>query len=505
MSDTTENPTIDGARKADVALKYQFDRCCTAALDVVIPAWERHLAGEVGDAPEGDGPTADEVADALDHGPVAVALVDLVLDPTAAGSSELDAFAAGLLEATQTPHIGALFVRAMNAEADGRVLEAEADYAAALDIDPGYTPAIYELARFASDRGDIARAVALYRRVGSGAQPEIDFLDNLLPDYGKVGRNDPCPCGSGRKFKQCHLANPEVPAGRAALWLFQKVLGYSYREQFEPLRSGLARAAAEGAGRPEASAQLASEPFLLDLIVFDTGVIDRFAAERAVLLPPGEVEMLHDWMAVDRRLWELAEVEVGVRIVLRDILSDETVEVPDQVASASLQVGDLLLTRIVPVHGEVQLIGQPLPVTPARRDRVTELVRSDADAEAWAHWFGTLFLPAGERNVEGEMVIIGAAVVRPGDGVDAAELLGSLYEPSDDVEGRWSDVADVDGERLTRATLDVETDGRIVVTAGSDERLDRVLDALRSADPGLEILAEERKPFDPKVSDLIGE
>ncbi|HTT09187.1 MAG TPA: SEC-C metal-binding domain-containing protein [Gammaproteobacteria bacterium] len=25
-----------------------------------------------------------------------------------------------------------------------------------------------------------------------------------------VGRNDPCPCGSGRKFKKCHaLATPE--------------------------------------------------------------------------------------------------------------------------------------------------------------------------------------------------------------------------------------------------------------------------------------------------------
>jgi uncharacterized protein len=23
----------------------------------------------------------------------------------------------------------------------------------------------------------------------------------------KVGRNDPCPCGSGRKFKKCHGAN----------------------------------------------------------------------------------------------------------------------------------------------------------------------------------------------------------------------------------------------------------------------------------------------------------
>lgn len=25
---------------------------------------------------------------------------------------------------------------------------------------------------------------------------------------GKIGRNDPCPCGSGRKFKKCCLQNP---------------------------------------------------------------------------------------------------------------------------------------------------------------------------------------------------------------------------------------------------------------------------------------------------------
>jgi preprotein translocase subunit SecA len=25
------------------------------------------------------------------------------------------------------------------------------------------------------------------------------------PDsWGKVGRNEPCPCGSGKKFKHCH-------------------------------------------------------------------------------------------------------------------------------------------------------------------------------------------------------------------------------------------------------------------------------------------------------------
>jgi uncharacterized protein YecA (UPF0149 family) len=24
--------------------------------------------------------------------------------------------------------------------------------------------------------------------------------------YARAGRNDPCPCGSGKKFKQCHGA-----------------------------------------------------------------------------------------------------------------------------------------------------------------------------------------------------------------------------------------------------------------------------------------------------------
>jgi preprotein translocase subunit SecA len=26
-------------------------------------------------------------------------------------------------------------------------------------------------------------------------------------DWSNVGRNDPCPCGSGRKFKKCHGVN----------------------------------------------------------------------------------------------------------------------------------------------------------------------------------------------------------------------------------------------------------------------------------------------------------
>ena len=28
--------------------------------------------------------------------------------------------------------------------------------------------------------------------------------EGLAEPYARVGRNDPCPCGSGKKYKQCH-------------------------------------------------------------------------------------------------------------------------------------------------------------------------------------------------------------------------------------------------------------------------------------------------------------
>jgi preprotein translocase subunit SecA len=36
-----------------------------------------------------------------------------------------------------------------------------------------------------------------------GQQPggEVVTVTRSMP---KVGRNDPCPCGSGKKYKQCH-------------------------------------------------------------------------------------------------------------------------------------------------------------------------------------------------------------------------------------------------------------------------------------------------------------
>jgi preprotein translocase subunit SecA len=41
---------------------------------------------------------------------------------------------------------------------------------------------------------------------GNGAQGGSQVARNPKDpqSWGKVGRNEPCPCGSGKKFKHCH-------------------------------------------------------------------------------------------------------------------------------------------------------------------------------------------------------------------------------------------------------------------------------------------------------------
>ncbi|KAG1312981.1 hypothetical protein G6F62_014171 [Rhizopus arrhizus] len=35
-------------------------------------------------------------------------------------------------------------------------------------------------------------------------EAERQAVAQLQRDEPKIGRNDPCPCGSGKKYKQCH-------------------------------------------------------------------------------------------------------------------------------------------------------------------------------------------------------------------------------------------------------------------------------------------------------------
>ena len=40
-------------------------------------------------------------------------------------------------------------------------------------------------------------------------------MDTSIPPKKNLGRNDPCHCGSGKKYKQCHLDKDEQAAREA--------------------------------------------------------------------------------------------------------------------------------------------------------------------------------------------------------------------------------------------------------------------------------------------------
>ena len=55
-----------------------------------------------------------------------------------------------------------------------------------------------------------------FSQYGSAAGPDKNQRTEPVRVEKKVGRNDPCPCGSGKKYKQCHGLNQpsETPGVR---------------------------------------------------------------------------------------------------------------------------------------------------------------------------------------------------------------------------------------------------------------------------------------------------
>jgi preprotein translocase subunit SecA len=57
------------------------------------------------------------------------------------------------------------------------------------------------------------RAVQPAGRAQAGAPAEAEAkAEPVRRDRPKVGRNDPCPCGSGKKYKKCHGKDEEAAA-----------------------------------------------------------------------------------------------------------------------------------------------------------------------------------------------------------------------------------------------------------------------------------------------------
>jgi tetratricopeptide (TPR) repeat protein len=101
--------------------------------------------------------------------------------------------------------VEALVSIGQNAAAYGRLEEAHAYLAKAVSVsDRGnYYRVFQDLKDFKAGVHEAYAEVAFKLRKGPGP---IKSSVSTLPKKMKIGRNDPCPCGSGKKYKKCCLS-----------------------------------------------------------------------------------------------------------------------------------------------------------------------------------------------------------------------------------------------------------------------------------------------------------
>ncbi|WP_232664688.1 YecA family protein [Pseudonocardia sp. TRM90224] len=254
------------------------------------------------------------------------------------------------------------WMAAVAAEREGRVLDAEPLLRAAERADNTDLLVTDRLGWYASDRGDAAEALRRWTVLLDEPEHDPD-VQAVLPHANlaaapQPGRNEPCWCGSGRKFKQCHAGKPVLrPLPERAAWLYRKAAAYLQR------RGGAATAAVGWS----------TDALAVDTLMREEGWFTPFLADRGPLLPADEAELAATWTDIDRTVFEVLDPRT-----LRDERTGTTITVAEP---APADVGDLVCARALPDGGGAHILIAPFVIDPENRDDLLGLLARHATAE----------------------------------------------------------------------------------------------------------------------------
>jgi hypothetical protein len=231
----------------------------------------------------------------------------------------------------------------------------------------------------------------------------------------KIGRNDPCPCGSGKKYKQCCLANEVAPVASFGWQKMRKTEGELMHLLLEHAHSHYSPEAIVEAWDefscwndvpfdPESQAEF--ETAFLPWYVFNW-TPDNFEIEAAEHYPELPVAMHYvqrfgDRLdAFQRRFIEeicsqfysffmVTAVEPGRQLSLRDLVLGREITVHERQASMSLQRGSIIYTRVITMDNNSIMVGCAPTVIPP--DYLNEFIDLREKMAEQLERFGTDFL-----------------------------------------------------------------------------------------------------------------
>lgn len=286
----------------------------------------------------------------------------------------------------------------------------------------------------------------------------------------KKGRNDPCPCGSGRKYKHCCLSSVAVPTEspwsrqhEATDRISSEMLSLAAREFGDDLFD--AWADFNQVEIPEPIDQFPHEEAIFNpYLIFDwdperparrrgskprAGVIAQsYMGKAAKRLSPFDFLILEQAISRPISFYEVVRCDPGRTAVLRDILIGEETEVEEHTATKSMRPGYLCYGQIW-ILPDVASLGRLAPdlIPPERKVEIVELRAklrrkiakqnrelSAADLTRYAEEIRTVYLnirdalrrPPKLANTDGEPVIFHTLTFRIGSAQVAFDALAPL-------------------------------------------------------------------------------
>ena len=218
----------------------------------------------------------------------------------------------------------------------------------------------------------------------------------------KIGRNDPCPCGSGKKYKKCCLNKVAAPSQA----LYYRRLSEAHDRLVDRLVAYSAQIFGQEAVHvamhefllwPDPEDEISEDvldragPLFWPWYVFnweydtiDTEmelagpegrtVAELYAEERSGKLDRLERRLIESINRKPYSFWEVLSVVKGKGMTLQDILKGTRIEVQEHTGSAYVQPGDVLFGRAVSVDGVGMLIGlSPTLIPPGRKPDIIQL------------------------------------------------------------------------------------------------------------------------------------
>lgn len=482
---------VEDDRDALNTSAYGFDECCHRAFHTLTRGFLEFRAGRE--------PEPKPLAEAADHGVVAEAfLAAEITGPLADGLAEsLSRFADALVPRGGP---GAQFLRFAVHDLLDEAAEAERCLGRALEADPDFAPALAELATIAEERGRAAEAVEHLRRLGAPPDdPQLRRVQDALR-WGRsaTGRNAPCPCGSGRKYKVCCLGRELPPLAERVDWLFAKAVAFANRPAERGLLLELAEALTRGPGEGELLDAL-SEPLVTDVALFEEGLLERYLAVRGALLPEDERALAAAWLQRPRSLLEITGVAPG-ELELRDTLDGERWVVPTGPAGSAARPGELLLARVCGAGDAHRFVGAILTIPLRLRDSLLDLIAAEPEAWDWLDWLAAATAPPTLANTEGEPLMFCEADYRI-DHEAAARALGEGFDEAEgDGPGRvFHQMLDRDGARWVRGTLRLDGD-RLRIEANSEARFEGLQERIAALVPDAQPLGIRRTGFQEAIA-----